>query len=269
MGAAIERALMRVRPASLAVILKRAFRVKRRIVTLPDGRRLWLDPVSHLGSTVMREGRYEVALESVLNLLLRKGDAYFDVGANEGYFAVLAALRGAQVLAFEPQSRLIPVIEENLRLNGIEGVTIVNAALADKRGHLTLSLAPDVNNGASSFHHRSWFSGDKETVRVETLDTSLPAGRHRLIKIDCEGAERIILAGARQALRDQRFEFMVIDYHSHIVGPQAAIDIDRLLRENGYLLTQLQSGLWIYHLPGLESELEQLGPCKSVPPVGG
>src|SRR5690348_8876961 len=105
--------LLGVRPAFVALLLKRALQVQRAPYKTPDGLTFFLDPVTHFGGEVLRAGCYERALTQVIAGLLRHGDTFLDIGANEGYFSVLGARcvgRDGRVLAVEPQSRLIPIV---------------------------------------------------------------------------------------------------------------------------------------------------------------
>jgi hypothetical protein len=121
---------------------KAAFPLRRQTVDTPIGK-FWIDPVSNLGHALRREGTYEPGMRAVLESFLGPGKVFVDLGANEGYFTVLAARltqpRG-RVLAVEPQARLIPIIETNLRINKLDA-TIIHAAVSDHRGAVTLHLA--------------------------------------------------------------------------------------------------------------------------------
>jgi len=81
-------ALRRLRPAALATHLKQLLRIKRVIVPTDVGS-FFVDPVSHLGDSLIRDGRYEPNMEAALRRHLRPGGTFVDVGANEGYFSVL------------------------------------------------------------------------------------------------------------------------------------------------------------------------------------
>jgi FkbM family methyltransferase len=61
---------------------------------------------------------------------------FLDLGANEGYFTVIAARRcgpSGHVIAIEPQPRLLPILEENIRLNELNknNVRLLNVAVTD------------------------------------------------------------------------------------------------------------------------------------------
>lgn len=75
-----------------------------------------MDPVSTLGLSLMRTGTYEEDMVAVLEKYVSRGSIFIDLGANEGYFSVVAApLVGAEgrVLAIEPPHHLSDVIVAN------------------------------------------------------------------------------------------------------------------------------------------------------------
>src|SRR5437867_757998 len=90
---AVFSALMRVRPSQVAEFLKTTLRIRRRIVDLDvDGRiRLWVDPVSVFGQSVINEGVYERSMTKLVGGLSEPGATVVDIGTSEGYFTTLAA----------------------------------------------------------------------------------------------------------------------------------------------------------------------------------
>src|SRR5438105_1935670 len=129
--------VLSIRPAQLAALIKRVLFIHRVVVETSDGLKFWIDPVSILGLKLLRDRTFEPSLSKLIKRLLRVGDTFVDVGANEGYFSVLAAnatIPGGRVVAVEPQQRLLPVIERNLELNQLSNVEIMSDALSDKKG---------------------------------------------------------------------------------------------------------------------------------------
>src|SRR4029453_5378744 len=112
--------LLRVRPAILADVLKRIVGVKRQTAETDLGFTFWIDPVSHFGNELGTPASYEPPLTALVQHILRPGDVFIDVGANEGYFSIVGShsVGNGRVWTIEPQIRLVPVIRENLRLNG-------------------------------------------------------------------------------------------------------------------------------------------------------
>jgi len=82
--------LTRMRPLELGIFLKWLLRV-RRLETEAQGIKLWVDPASNFGKRVLREGNYESELTAAVGELLQPGQTFVDVGANEGWFSMLAA----------------------------------------------------------------------------------------------------------------------------------------------------------------------------------
>ncbi len=266
----LSRFVYRTRPTALAEILKRVLFIARKVVVTENGLRLWVDPASHFGREVLDTGTYEPLTMELISDLLRPGDSFVDVGANEGVFSVLASRcvgRGGRVLSIEPQSRLVEVLERNFRENGCENIQLERVALSDSEGKEVMSLSASTNTGASSFLVTPRFAA-KEKVSTRTLDQVLESRelhRARLAKIDCEGAEVKVIEGALRALKKQFFQFILIEFHPRLTGASAPQKIDRALRECGYELSQVRTGHWLYHLPKLPEIQGSLGPSHPIP----
>lgn len=136
----------------------------------------------------------------------RPGEVVVDVGGHIGAFALLAARRvapGGRVLVFEPGPDNLEFLRENLRLNPGLPVRLFECALAEAPGEADLFLAdPGTGNPAANTLVDS--PGRRRVrVPVRTLDEVLAAegvGRVDHLKIDVEGAELRVLAGAAQSL---------------------------------------------------------------------
>ncbi len=201
--------------------------------------RLWLPPewrgISKL-VFAFRE-RYEQEL-GYLQSLLSEGDVFIDVGACYGIYAVLAAHMVGEtgcVMAFEPAARTFEVLQANIASNGFTNVVVRRLALADRGGTLPLFACPDP--GRSSLG-RSDSALGCENVLASTLDEEF--GKTRLtradvIKIDAEGAEELILRGAKGVLAGSH-PMVIFE-----VNPEAAAHLGlsahgawNLLRRRGY-----------------------------------
>jgi hypothetical protein len=151
----IQALIRTIRPAALASFVSRVTGLsKRRNVQTTEGA-FWVDPVSDFGWT-LANGGYESEMKAVLERYLQPGCTFIDLGANEGYFSVVASRlvgpRG-KVISVEPQSRLQNIIRTNLDLNKCANVRVVKAALSAQSGTVTLELAPDINTGGIRMDH--------------------------------------------------------------------------------------------------------------------
>jgi FkbM family methyltransferase len=205
-------------------------------------------------------------LTKVVGTLLRPGDVFVDVGGNEGYFSILAGskVKDGLVFCIEPQRRLLSVIERNIKLNSVSSVSIHNIAFADRKGFAELFLRPSTNTGASSFFKHWKLGGTSQRVETITLNEFVAGKslkRIRLIKIDCEGAEGLVIKGAGNCLQKHLFDFLVVDYHSQIKSTSACDEVHEQIQNAGYQLAKF-GGINIYHLPRTMQDLENLGKCR-------
>jgi FkbM family methyltransferase len=261
---ALYSLLLRVRPAQLGALLKTLLRIRRCYVTTQLGQHFWLDPVSVFGQAVLTKGAYEPILTRIVQGLLSAGDVFVDVGANEGYFSVLAAscVGGAgAVHAIEPQRRLNPVLRHNAEINSAETIAIHNVVLADRVGTAQLFLRPSLNTGSSSIFRHWRFGSKHELVPALTLDEFFRRNsleRVRLIKVDCEGAEHLVVAGGSEVFGRQAIDILALEYHPAICGSQNCERTHERLRAFGLVASRLDGHL-LYHRPGLEEPLSRIG----------
>lgn len=214
----LERSLFRMRPAAALSVVKVLLRVRRREVHVPAGRFL-VDPVSYFGAELIRTGAYEPSMTRRLADNLSAGMTFVDVGANEGYFTVMAsALVGAsgRVVAVEPQERVADVLAANLGLNSCSNVNVVRAAVGDVAGVLVLHIMPSVNTGASSATPPVRYPTRREHVTQVKLDDLLPSlgvETVDLMKIDVEGYESHVIDGAREVFRRGAVRQVALELH--------------------------------------------------------
>jgi FkbM family methyltransferase len=231
---ALERRLgwtNRIRPMVIGAFVADGLAPERRtIVETNSGLKYFVDPLSHFGRSLVQESQYEPETEQLIREHLREGENFLDVGANEGYFSVVAASivgPGGYVAAVEPQSRLCEIIEINLGLNRAAG-KIFRGALGGKKGESSeIFLSPSLNTGYSSLLVRPRFSRQSETVRFLGLDEILD-GHHEfaMVKVDVEGFEDGVVANLLPLIERGQIRSLLLDYHApilHARGVEPAI----------------------------------------------
>jgi FkbM family methyltransferase len=176
------------------------------------GHKLYVDTRDiSLAPHLLMDGEWEMWITRAFEGLVRPGMTVVDIGANVGWYT-LAAAQGVgpegRVVAFEANPRLAGLVRKSVEINGFWGRTTVEAqAVTDHRGELTLHVLRD-HQGSSTITAAdvgaAW--GDASTpvtVPCTTLDDY--ADEHGLridvLKIDAEGAEPAIIAGARRVLQ--------------------------------------------------------------------
>lgn len=126
-----------------------------------------------------------------------------DGGANLGWYTVVAGLLGADVLAVEPMPANAHLLRSNIERNALSGsVEVFTVALGQNSGRAELHLSA-TNQGDHRLHIAESHDPAKRKrtieVVVETLDVILASRRADLIKLDTQGSEAAILAGARSS----------------------------------------------------------------------
>ncbi|MBX3735677.1 MAG: FkbM family methyltransferase [Candidatus Didemnitutus sp.] len=248
----LGRALLSVRPAPLAVAIKRLLFLRRRVITTPAGT-FWIDPASDAGQRVATHGHYDVATESLLARFLRPGDTFVDVGANEGFICVPAArLTGptGRVVAVEPQLRLQPVLQRNFALNTVRVETHA-VAISDHAGTAELQLAPDMNNSSTGFVTATRYPLKKQSIEILTLSAflaRLAIDSPFVLKMDIESWEHEAILGSPEIFREQRVRALFLELHPNLLQ-QRGLDpaaIPNFLTSCGYSHAPDTRGLvWI------------------------
>ena len=258
--------LISIRPTILVVFLKRCLLARRKYVKTSTGHIFWIDPLSQFGIRILKDRIYEFQMTRFLQLVLRSKDIFIDVGGHEGYFSIIASslISDGQIHCIELQSRLQEVIRENVRINNAPLVKIHKIILSEKAGEKKLCLAPSTTTGTSGIykHYRMWFA--KEKVFADTLDSFFKKNnlsRVRLLKIDTEGSESCIIKGGYSIISKQAIDFIALEYHPGLLSDEEIIRTHEMLKNAGYILTQI-NGQTIYHLPGLEKEIQGLGDLR-------
>jgi len=150
-------------------------------------------------------GRYaeERELEFIIGAL-RPDMTFFDIGANAGLFSVPAAkkLRNGRVFAFEPSRWTYELLLRNARLNNLENIRALRSAVGDHTGEAILQVNAPGKDGLNTIGkptHPDSQVVTNEVVPITTLDSFMREGsvnRVDVIKIDVEGAERLVFLGA-------------------------------------------------------------------------
>jgi len=152
---------------------------------------------------------WERAERAVVAEKLPECGALIDVGANNGFYSLLANHLGKPALAIEPDAGNLIVLRQNVSGTAVE---VCPCAVSDTKGTVTLYGDGDM----ASFDTKWQGVGAhfKQSVPAETLDGLLegkwPADR-LFIKVDVEGAEALVLAGASQTLRRSPKPYWLIE----------------------------------------------------------
>jgi len=152
----------------------------------------------HVSAAIAATGIWEPEETRFLLATLRPGDVFVDVGANIGYFSLLASRRvgpAGAVLAFEPEAANYALLEANCRLNDCDNVRTYQAALGEENTSGTLYLN-ELNRGDHSLFPAQQDRAGQD-IRIVNGSRLISASYPRVdcIKIDTQGAECSVVRG--------------------------------------------------------------------------
>jgi FkbM family methyltransferase len=180
-------------------------------------------------------GIYEMEVQKILARELHSGDVFYDVGANAGFFSLIAAkLVGPEgrVFAFEPVSENHETIGEQFQINQFQNCTVVPVAVSGESGTMPIHLT------ANTSMARLGGTDTGSTSIVETVSLASFVQGHPLpdfIKMDVEGAEAEVLESATSLLMNEKAPTLLVEIH----GSEAGARVFAKLRACGYSLREL------------------------------
>ena len=193
-------------------------------------------------------GRYEPQETSLIQSILQHGMTFVDVGANWGYFTLLAAHlvgSGGRVVSLEPDPRLFPILRENIIRNHLEQVIALQVAAASENGVLSLAGYSETGNnfGVSRIVSKGELgcTFDVAARPLDELFDELGLQTIDLLKMDIEGFEGFALLGLENSMRHQRVKRLLIELHPAEIAEhgQSVKGIIGQLRDFGYRPWQL------------------------------
>jgi FkbM family methyltransferase len=192
-----------------------------------DGLHIYHDGRASLEVRLLTMGMFDRQVTALLKEIVKPGMTVLDVGANIGYFSVLAAkLAGASgsVWAFEPTPHVVDILKKNVRANGFEDcIHVVPQAVGDELGSVRLYVNVTENTLSSLYPEASGqqyeqIPGQYEFVDVPCTTVDAWAAQRgwpavALIKMDIEGGETAALAGMVDVSRHNPRLKLIVEFN--------------------------------------------------------
>ena len=176
-------------------------------------------------------GGYEPVESALLDRLLPKSMAFYDIGCNWDYYTLLARTNNqfrGEVFAFDVVDAMLDEVENTLTAANLDRVHVMRFGLSDRSGQVLISREEHAH--LSRVLEKESSRGRRAEVRrLDDLDIE-PAD---LIKMDVEDHEHAVLAGGTRLIREHR---PAILFESRVVGKEASHKPAAFLAENGYAL---------------------------------
>jgi FkbM family methyltransferase len=198
-------------------------------------------------------GTWEPELTAFIAQGLRPGDAFLDVGANIGYFSVLAA-RGVEpsgsVIAVEASPAVFRQLEETIELNSAAGVIRpIKAAAGRDAGPMPIYSGPSHNIGLTTTVAERGFELEA-VIPALPLDSMIgpdDISVLRMIKIDVEGREPDVLAGMEVLIRTSRQDLEVLIELSPAWWTDPTLDVPDVIKpflNAGFNIYEIRNSYW-------------------------
>lgn len=161
-------------------------------------------------------GVWEELTTEMFKKVIKEGDTVVDVGANIGYFTLLATRlvsRSGKVYAFEPEPRNYNLLLKNIEVNRYDNIVTVQKAVSNVTETVRLFL-DDKDTGAHTIYQPDT---ERKFIDVQsvTLDEFFKDKKHPIdvIKMDIEGAEMAALLGMKRIIRENKNLKMFVEFH--------------------------------------------------------
>jgi FkbM family methyltransferase len=192
------------------------------LTALSTGQKIYLDAQDiSLTPHILFDGHWEKWITKAFLDVVRPGMRVVDIGANCGYFTLLACkavTRSGSVVAIDANPRMCELMENSVSVNGYHGrAKVVQAAVMAEEGILRFAVPRRYKGSASYVREALDFTAFNEThevIEVRAAPLELLAGPERIdvLKIDAEGAEPIILKAALPWLSTMEGLRMIVEY---------------------------------------------------------
>jgi FkbM family methyltransferase len=238
---------------------------KRDTVVSIDGANLEFDARdAMIAKKIALYGMYEPHLHRLLLESVGAGDTAIDVGANVGLHTIALAQRVGPrgcVFAFEPDPANFSLLQRNIARNHCTNVRAFQTALSDRTGEALLYQSSNNRGALSLCSENVRTPAPLAPVAVATRrgDELIPQAvkRLRLVKIDVEGAEPLVVKGLRETLRRHRGITVVLEFLPTFIRNFGCDPLEFLLdlEREGFHFTMLEESSGIMHRIGRLDEL--------------
>ncbi len=148
---------------------------------------------------------------------LKAGDTFIDIGANIGFFSLLASRyvgEFGRVISYEPSPREFKRLLTNIEINKIKNTMPYNLALSNYTGESKLFIA-ESHTGINFLSHNNMEEDNYTLVPLFTGDLALGFLEQKsgnfLVKIDVEGAEYAVLSGMKSFLKENKVKTVIVE----------------------------------------------------------
>jgi len=161
-----------------------------------------------------------------------RGDLFWDIGANIGFYSLLMRENFSKIMAVEPNAETAATLRRRIR--GVDNIEVLEIALSNASGPVNFYTRKDKfsipgfnnRNGSDSLVSRVEYKSARDPSNDRVVEKrpsvqvlqrrfdELSAGSVDLVKIDVEGAEFLVLEGMRNSLQNRSVKGIMVELHN-------------------------------------------------------
>lgn len=244
--------------SSLYKIIYKIIKPKGIVLVNVQGNKMYVNCQDEsLVPSLLVYGIYEKYDTELFKKIVKPGMIVVDIGANIGYYTLMAAkLIGSngKVYAFEPEPSNYELLIKNIKINNYTNIISIQKAVSNKNGKARLFINKS-NLGNSSLIENNvpqkiGFT-EVETITLDNFfDSVVKNNKIDFIKMDTQGAEKLVIEGAEKILKDNNLKIIMEFW---------PFGLRNMGSEPSDLLKMLQDfGFKIKHINGKDSYLKKL-----------
>lgn len=190
------------------------------LITFKDNIKIICYPNSSYGSLIFYTLYPEFYEMKVLEFFLKKNSIFLDIGAGFGDYSLLAGsiIKKGKIYAFEPLAEERERFSQNIKINNLNKlIKVYSSAVSNSLGSVTFSIekTKELSHITSE---KSSHQKNVSKIRTTTIDHFLTKNKIKeidAIKIDVEGAELLVLEGAKKSLEKGIVKLMIVEFNSN------------------------------------------------------
>ena len=184
---------------------------------------------------IISTGTFEDTELKMFLSFLQENMVIFDIGANIGYYTILAASRvgsHGQIYAFEPDKENFAILKNNVELNQHSNVKLLQLAVSDECGYLELNISLD-NKGDHRTRKTSDLNIDRKSYKVKSITIDSFCDENNVypdvIKMDIQGFEYFAILGMMNLLTQTQDLVLLIELWPYGLNESSGLDTSELL----------------------------------------
>lgn len=175
---------------------------------------------------------------------LEENDVFYDIGAQNGLFSILAAkkIENGACIAFEPFPKNIEMLEKNVKLNDVE-LEAKEVALSNQDGEVEYTFSSDdrsLTNGTITGRSDADNTVNVDVRAGDSLVSESGLPEPTVLKIDVEGEEYNVLKGLEKFIEDN-VQLIYLELHTSMLDDKEVEDVYSFLEERGFEIETLYS----------------------------